>query len=134
MIVDASAIVAILLREPAYERIAATIDAASAKRMSAVSAVETACVMMSRLPRRSRDEIATKTFASIARLGITIEPVDERTAVAAARVYAEHGRGAGGAGLNFGDAFVAALASLAREPIRAAGTHEFRRAGIDQVD
>ncbi len=133
MIVDTSAICAILLAEPGHEAIARGLLASPVRRMSAASVVETATVMMARSTGRSRSEVAADTLASIEGLGVAIVPFDERSAALAAMVYAAHGRGAGQVGLNLGDAFVAALALERDEPILAFGTDEFARAGLPQV-
>jgi ribonuclease VapC len=133
MIVDSSAVCALLLEEPGHEVVANKLVASPVKRMSSASVVEVATVMMARSSGRPRAEVAADAIASIERLGIAIEPVDARAAALAAAVYASHGRGAGTAGLNLGDVFVAALALERGEPILAAGTDEFLRAGLPQV-
>ncbi len=133
MIVDTSAIVAILLRESGHEILRQRILAADERWASAVTAVEVAVVMMARLPHRQRDEVAKASFEMIGRLGITIASLGEADAVGAAMLYAVQERGAGAAGLNLADVFVAALAQARNEPIPAHGTDEFTRAGLTQA-
>jgi ribonuclease VapC len=133
MIVDSSAVCAILLGEPGGERMGELLSASPARRISAASVVEVATVMMARSTGRARTEVAADAVASIERLGIVVEPFGAGSAALAAAVYAQHGRGSGRAGLNLGDAFVAALALEHNEPILAHGTDEFTRAGLAQV-
>ncbi len=133
MIVDTSAIVAILLREPGHEILRQRIQTADERWVSAVTAVEVAVVMMARLPHRQRGEVAKAAFEMIGRLGIRVASLGEADAVGAAMLYAMQGRGAGAAGLNLADVFVAALGQARNEPILAHGTDEFTRAGLGQV-
>lgn len=98
-----------------------------------VTAVEVAVVMMARIPHRQRAEVARAAFEMIGKLGIQVASTGEADAVGAALAYAVQERGAGGAGPNLGDVFVAALAQARNEPILAHGTDEFTRAGLAQV-
>lgn len=133
MIVDSSAICAVLLGEPSWERISERLTASPIRRISAASVVEVATVMMPRSTGRPRATVAADTVEAIERLGIAVEPFGAGSAALAAAIYARHGRGAGRPGLNLGDAFVAALALEVSEPILAHGTDEFTRAGLAQV-
>ena len=133
MIVDSSAVCAILLQEPGSERIVEALVGSPVRRISSASVVEVAVVMMARSTGRSRAEVAADTHASIERLGIVVEPFDARSAALATALYARQGRGSGRTGLNLGDAFVAALAMEHDEPILAHGTDAFTRAGLAQV-
>ena len=114
MIVDTSAIVAILLGETG----AATLDEAlvrsSTSRMSAASYVELCAVVH----RRDRPEIIRNVDRLLLAYGIRIEPLDEAQARVAAQAYRDYGRGSGHpARLNLGDTFSYALASVADEPL-----------------
>lgn len=114
MIVDTSALIAILRDEPEAETIAAALAAAQVPRISAANYLETAIVIdASRDPIASRhvDELFTK-----ARL--VIEPVTAEQAVIARAAYRDFGKGSGHpAQLNFGDCFAYALAKMAGEPL-----------------
>ena len=106
MILDSSAVVAILRAEPEATAMAEAIDAAEACCISAVSHVEAAIVIDS-----SRDAIASRRFDDLLREGaITIEPVTVKQAEIAREAYRDFGKGRHRAGLNFGDCFAYALA------------------------
>ena len=107
MIVDASAIIAILRDEPEAASYARAIADASSRHMSAVNFVESAVVIDA-----SRDPIATRRFDDfIKEANIAVEPVTERQAQIARAAYRDFGKGSGHpAKLNFGDCFAYALA------------------------
>jgi ribonuclease VapC len=114
MIVDASAVIAILRDEPEARACAEAITAARRRRISAVNYVEAAIVIDG-----SRDPIASRKFDDFHRAAqLTIEPVTEEQARIAREAYRDFGKGAGHrAGLNFGDCFAYALAKLTGEPL-----------------
>jgi ribonuclease VapC len=114
MIIDTSAIIAILRDEPEAESCARTITDATDRRISAVNFVETAVVIDA-----SRDPIATRLFDDfIAEAKLSIEPVTEIQAKIAREAYRDFGKGSGHpAQLNFGDCFAYALAKLYGEPL-----------------
>jgi ribonuclease VapC len=113
MIVDASALVAVLREEPGSQIILETINAETC-RISAATFVETAIVVDSR-----RDPVASREldeFLNVA--NITITPVDEAQARIAREAYRDFGKGSGHpAKLNFGDCFAYALAKNLNEPL-----------------
>ena len=119
MIVDSSAMVAILSDEPEAADYAQAIEDAAVRRVSAVSFVETAIVIDGR-----RDPIASRRFDDFMReAALMIEPVDEVQAVLARAAYRDFGKGSGHpAQLNFGDCFAYALARITREPLLFKGT------------
>ena len=114
MIVDTSAIVAILRDEPEARTYAEAIAAAKSRRVSAVNYVEAAAVIDA-----SRSPIASRKFDDLFReAGLRIEPVTEAQARIAREAYRDFGKGAGhAAGLNFGDCFAYALAKATGEPL-----------------
>ncbi len=114
MILDTSAVIAILRNEPETESFAEAIDNATHRRMSAVNYVEAAAVIES-----SRDPIATRRFDDLLReAGVVIEPVTLGQARIAREAYRDFGKGSGHpARLNFGDCFAYALAKELEEPI-----------------
>ncbi|MDF2708391.1 MAG: VapC toxin family domain ribonuclease [Nonomuraea muscovyensis] len=107
MIIDTSAIVAILNGEPDATDFAVAIRDAPARRMSAAAYVELAAVV-----ERSRDPAASRLLDDfLARMRIEILPVTPEQAQIARRAYWDYGKGSGHkAGLNFGDCFSYALA------------------------
>jgi ribonuclease VapC len=119
MIIDTSAIVAILRDEPEALTYAKAIEDASSRRISAANFVEAAIVIDS-----SRDPIASRRFDELVREAqLVIEPVTEAQARLAREAYRDFGKGSGHpAKLNFGDCFAYALAKVKREPLLFKGT------------
>jgi len=114
MIVDASAIVAILRNEPEKEQFNEAIAQAESRRISAVNYVEAAAVIDA-----SRSPISSRKFDELFREAkITIEPVSALQARIAREAYRDFGKGSGHAArLNLGDCFAYALAKVAGEPL-----------------
>ena len=114
MIVDTSALIAILRDEPEGAACAEAIEAAPCRRISAASFAEAAIVIDG-----SRDPVASRRFDDLvkeAQLGI--EAVTESQAGIAREAYRDFGRGSGHpARLNFGDCFAYALARVMGEPL-----------------
>jgi ribonuclease VapC len=114
MIVDSSALIAILRREPEQAAFSALLENAAEVRISAATYFETSIVIDSqRNPAASRmlDDL-------IERAKIVIEPFTPEQARIAREAYRDYGRGSGhAANLNFGDCFSYALAREKREPI-----------------
>jgi ribonuclease VapC len=114
MIIDTSAIVAILRYEPDAAIFANAIENAARRRLSAATYVETSAVIDG-----SRDPIASRRLDElIDEAGIVIEPVTIRQARIAREAFRDFGRGSGHpARLNFGDCFAYALAKDMNEPL-----------------
>jgi len=114
VIVDSSALIAILRTEPEATQFIQAIAKSSVRRMSAVSFVEAAAVMDG-----GRDPVASRKFDEFLRSAkITIEAVTEAQARIARDAYRDFGKGsAHPAGLNLGDCFAYALAKDAGEPL-----------------
>ncbi len=114
MIVETSAVIAILRGEPEALHCAHAIESAAQRRMSAVSFVEAAVVVDG-----SRDPVLSRRFDEFIReAGIVIEPVTETQARIAREAYRDFGKGSGHAAkLNFGDCFAYALARSTGEPL-----------------
>jgi len=114
MIIDTSALVAVLRQEPDAIRFAAAIESAEENRISAATYVEAAAVIDGR-----RDPISSRKFDEfLTKARIIIEPVTREQAYVARRAYHDFGKGSGHrAGLNFGDCFAYALAKECGEPL-----------------
>jgi ribonuclease VapC len=114
MILDASAVIAILRDEPEAARFARAIQDAGYRRISAVNYVEAAAVIDG-----SRDPVASRQFDDLLREArVTIEPVTQVQAKIARDAYRDFGKGSGHpARLNFGDCFAYALARAMGEPL-----------------
>jgi ribonuclease VapC len=126
MIVDTSALVAILRDEPEARRLAIAIANAQERRISAANFLEAAMVIDG-----SRDPVASRLFDDLLRKSrIHIETVTEEQVRIAREAYRDFGRGSGhSAGLNFGDCFAYALARTSGEPLLFKG-RDFTRTGI----
>jgi ribonuclease VapC len=114
VIIDASALIAILRDEPEAVPCARAIAEASERRISAANFLEAAIVIDG-----SRDPIASRRLDDLLREGqIEIAPVTETQARLAREAYRDYGRGSGHlARLNFGDCFAYALARETGEPL-----------------
>jgi ribonuclease VapC len=114
VILDTSALIAILRAEPEASACAEAIESAGARRLSAASYVEVGAVI-----DRAGDAIASRRVDELLALaGIGIEPVTASQAQIAREAYRDFGKGSGHpAGLNFGDCFSYALAKAMGEPL-----------------
>jgi ribonuclease VapC len=126
MILDTSALVAILRSEPDAASYAAAIASATVRRISAVNYMESAAVIDA-----SRDPIASRRFDDLLReAGVVIECLTEAQARIAREAYRDFGRGSGHrAKLNFGDCFAYALAKAMNEPLLFKGD-DFRHTDV----
>jgi ribonuclease VapC len=114
MIVDTSALAALVFQERAAEQIHDALIDSPGSRMSAATYVELGVVTDSRLGAQDRHRVDRL----LATYEITIEPVTVEQAFVARVAYRDFGRGSGHpAKLNFGDTFSYALASVANEPL-----------------
>jgi ribonuclease VapC len=114
MIVDTSALIAILRDEPEASVMAHAIEEATERRISAANWLEAAAVIDG-----SRDPVASRRFDELVDVArIAVVPVTEAQARIARAAYRDFGRGSGHpAGLNFGDCFAYALAKDTGEPL-----------------
>jgi ribonuclease VapC len=114
VIVDTSAIVAIIRHEPERQAFAEALGAAPSVAMSTATWLES-CLVLDRhpnplVPRRFAEQLET---ARIALVPVTAEHVEVARAA-----HRDFGRGSGHlARLNFGDCFSYALAKVAGEPL-----------------
>ena len=113
MIVDRSAILAVLFDEPDAERFTKAIAEAPHCRMSAANFLEAALVIEGRAGLAGGHELDI----FIERAAIELVPVSVEHAQAARRAWQRFGKGNHPAGLNFGDCFAYALAGVTGEPL-----------------
>jgi ribonuclease VapC len=113
MVIDTSAVVAILRQESGAEDLLRRLSAAGSRRMSAASLLETAIVLEGKSGQRGGEQLDL----FLARAQIEVEPVTAEQVRIARKAWRRYGKGSGhAAGLNFGDCFSYALAqSLGEE-------------------
>jgi ribonuclease VapC len=117
MVIDTSAIVAILQRETEMRDFLEAIEAADATRMSVASFVETSIVIESRYGVEGLRDLDR----FIARAGIELIPVDSEQGHLARSAFSRFGKGRHRAGLNYGDCFSYAAAISSGEPLLCKG-------------
>jgi ribonuclease VapC len=125
VILDASAVVAIMLAEPGYERYEEAIADAPQPRISAVSLCEAGAVL---LVRKGRSAV-TLMLRYLEEAGGTIACFDPEDAAMAMDAYEHFGKGLSPVGLNLGDCPVHALARRHNQPVLST-SDEFARAGL----
>jgi ribonuclease VapC len=129
VIVDTSALIAILRDEPEARVCATAIASSTNRRVSAANFVEAAFVIDA-----SRDPVASRRFDDLIKAAqMIIEPVTEAQARIAREAYRDFGKGSGHpAKLNFGDCLAYALAKVTGEPLLFKGD-DFAHTDIDQA-
>ena len=113
MIVDTSAIVAILYGEPQARDFVERIRAADVCRISVANHVELSMVVESQLGPNG----ARQADAFLRRAGVVIEPVTIEQGDLARQAFLDFGKGLHKAGLNFGDCFAYALSRATGEAL-----------------
>ena len=128
VIVDTSALLAILFGENDAENYARAISEAEVCRISSATFVEVSIVVES----QTGDSGSRQWDSFFRTAGIGIEPITEEQAHAARQAWSDFGKGRHPAGLNFGDCFSFALAKVYGEPLLFKG-QDFRKADIAAV-
>jgi ribonuclease VapC len=113
MVLDTSAVIAILQNEPEADSLITALKNAGAVRISAATVVEAGIVMQARYGDPGENEVDQ----FIHRLGVSIVPVTEEHAELARSAWRRFGKGRHPAGLNYGDCFTYALAVSLHEPL-----------------
>ncbi|RPJ51675.1 MAG: type II toxin-antitoxin system VapC family toxin [Acidobacteria bacterium] len=113
MVIDTSALLAILLDEKERRSFIEAIEAAGSRIMSVASFVEVSIVIESRFGAEGLQ--ALDLFVD--RAGIELADVDLEQGKLARRAFSRFGKGRHPAGLNFGDCFSYALAVVRGEPL-----------------
>ena len=128
MIIDTSALVAILIEEPEGDAFLKLIESTPKCRISVVSWVELAMV----LAREARMTTPARAELFLHQSGIQIEPVNIEQGQIARQAFLDFGKGRHKAGLNFGDCFSYALAKSTGAPLLFKG-NDFRYTDIVAV-
>lgn len=128
MVLDSSAIAAILFDEPEAARFEREIADDPVRLLSAATLVEATIILESRLGEAGGREFDLW----LRRTGIEIVPVDEEQADMARRAWRRFGKGRHPAGLNHGDCFPYALAVTRDEPLLFKG-QDFARTDVKAI-
>jgi ribonuclease VapC len=113
MVIDTSALVAILAGESPAERLKNAIDRDASRLMSVASVLETSIVLEGRYGEAGARELDL----IVQRLPIEVRPVDWDQLEWARFAFHTYGRGRHRAKLNFGDCFSYALSKVTGEPL-----------------
>jgi ribonuclease VapC len=119
MVVDTSALIALLNNEPESARLAVAIESDATRLISAATVVEAGLVIEARYGPVGGRELDLL----IAKAGMSIEAVTPEQAEVARGAWRRFGKGRHSAGLNFGDCFSYALAKVTGEPLLFKGDH-----------
>ena len=125
MVLDTSAILAVLLAEPDSERFETAVAQTASVLVSAGTHLEAAIVVEARLGAAGGRELDKL----LRRWSVTVEPVDADQVDIGRRAYRTYGRGHHTAGLNYGDCFSYALAIATGEPLLFKG-EDFSRTDV----
>jgi ribonuclease VapC len=128
MVLDTSALLALLLDEPEAEDFRAAVEEDTTRLVSAATLLETALVIEARKGEPGGRELDTL----IQKAEVVVVPVDAEHVSEARRAYRRFGKGRHAAGLNFGDIFAYALARTAGEPLLFKG-NDFAKTDIGRV-
>lgn len=128
MVLDTSALLAVLFDEPERRRFNELIATAPVCRLSAASFLETSIVVETRFGEAGGRELDL----FVHRAGIELMPVDADQAEIARAACRRHGKGRGPAGLNFGDCFSYALSKATGESLLFKGD-DFSKTDIESA-
>lgn len=126
MVVDTSAVIAILQDEPASSELVGKLIGSAGRRVSAANLLESAMVMQARYGDPGEREVDVL----LQRLRVETVPVTAQHAEIARSAFRRYGKGRHPAGLNFGDCFAYALSKAMAEPLLFVG-EDF---GLTDVD
>jgi ribonuclease VapC len=128
VIVDSSAIIAILLREPAEADLVDHLAAAPAAGVGAPTLVETGIVLASRLGLQGKTLLAR----FVQEAGLAVIPFSPDHWSLAVDAWQRFGKGHHQAALNFGDCMTYAVAKLANQPLLCIGD-DFTKTDLEAV-
>lgn len=128
MVLDTSALLALLLDEPEAEAFRLAVEEDATRLVSAATVLETAIAIEARKGEAGGRELDLLIHkAEMALVAVDAEQVSE-----ARRAYRRFGRGRHAAGLNFGDCFAYALARTSGERLLFKG-EDFAKTDIGRV-
>lgn len=129
MVIDTSAVLAMLLYEPECRSMAQAIDRDAIRIISAVSVFEATIVALARLDQDGLDELDLL----LTRIRAVTSPFGAGDLGYVRDAFFRYGKGRHPAALNFGDCFSYALAASARQPLLFKG-NDFSRTDIACVE
>ena len=128
MILDSSALVAIFTREEGYGALIDALSTAPALAIGSPTLVEAGIVLSVRL-RRDAGPLLGRFLSEF---GVVVVPFGDDHWREALEAFVRFGKGRHRAGLNLGDCFSYAVASLAEQPLLCIGD-DFRKTGLAVV-
>jgi ribonuclease VapC len=128
MVLDTSALLALLLDEPEAEAFRAAVDDDDTRLVSAATLLETAVV----IEARKGEPAGRELDLLIHKAEMVVVAVDADHVAEARRAYRRFGRGHHAAGLNFGDVFAYALSRISGEPLLFKGD-DFAKTDVGRV-
>ncbi len=126
MILDSSAVVAVVFREPGWERLLQRMESSPRLAIGAATLVETTIVLSARLKRDARGLMAR----FLQEAGVVVSSLTEAHYGLALDAWLRFGKGRHPAALNFGDCLSYATARLAGEALLCVGD-DFPRTDLD---
>lgn len=128
MVLDTSALIALLLDEPEAENYRVAIEDDETRLVSAGTLLEAALVIEARKGEAGGRELDLLVHKA----ALTVVPVDQEQIVEARRAWRRFGRGRHEAALNFGDLFAYALVKTSGEALLFKGD-DFKRTDVGRV-
>ena len=126
MILDSSAVIAILLREPGYEALLEAVCERREVGIGVPTLVETGIVLAARIGRDSRASLSR----FVAEAGIATIPFGDAHWSSAIHAWLHFGKGRHPAALNFGDCLAYGTARVAGQPLLCVGD-DFARTDLE---
>lgn len=127
MILDTSAIIAILFREPEVSQMLTAMEKSGSRGVGAPTLVEAGAVLLAR-----RGEAGPALHRFIQEFSVTVIPFGDPYWQAALFAYERYGRGRHPAKLNFGDCLSYACAKLSQQPLLCKG-NDFPQTDLELV-
>lgn len=128
MIVDSSAVVAVLLRESRQEELSVKLDGAAIVAVGAPTLFETGMVMVGAMGERGRGLVSL----FLESFEVEVIPFGELHWQLAVETFSRYGKGHHRAKLNYGDCMSYAVARIAGEPLLYIG-NDFAQTDIDEA-
>lgn len=126
MVLDTSAIIAVLLGEATSDRLVTAVESDRVRLVSAGTVIETSLVILGRFGEAGEPQL-DRLLQSIS---AQVVPVDEEQVALARDAALRFGRGRHPAALNFGDCFSYALAIARNEPLLFVGS-DFTKTDVE---